>query len=318
MNPGDRLEENGTMKTLIATDGSDEATTALRTASRLLRKNRNEVEILCVAPELERLASQRKSARGEQSRAREEYRRRIANETKSILGEAEKILRTEGIEAKLLSEIGSPADVIVRLSGDYDVTVIGAAGSRHGSRAGLGSVASRVVEHSGGGVLVARSLTSADTLRVLVGVDGSLASRHALSAMTAYFNIDSAEITLIHVKETPWIHLGLDREWFDYPGEVLDKADPELQLEGELEREGEEVLEAAQEKLAKYNYSVSTQIHEGNPATEILGEAESGGYDLIVLGVGEATDAKHNMIGSVSAKVAWQAPCSVAVVRMPE
>jgi nucleotide-binding universal stress UspA family protein len=305
------------MKTLIATDGSDEATTALRTAGRLLRKSRNVVEILCVAPELERLASQGRRARGEHSRAREEYRRRIANETKSILSEGEKILRTEGIEPKSLSEIGSPADVIVRLSGDYDVTVIGASGSRHGSRAGLGSVASRIVEHSGGSVLVARNLTSADTLRVLVGVDGSLASRHALSAMTAYFNIDSAEVTLIHVKETPWIHLGLDREWFDYPGEVLDKADPELQLEGELEREGEEVLEAAQEKLAKYNYSVSTQIHEGNPATEILGEVESGGYDLIVLGAGEATDAKHNMLGSVSAKIAWQAPCSVAVVKIP-
>jgi nucleotide-binding universal stress UspA family protein len=228
-----------------------------------------------------------------------------------------KILREEGVEAKSLSAIGSPADVIVRISGDYDVTVIGAASSRHASKAGLGSVASRVVEHSGGSVLVARSLTSAETLRVLVGVDGSLASRHALSAMSAYFNIDSAEITLIHVKETPWIHLGLDREWFDYPGEVLNQADPELQLEGELQREGEEVLEAAQLKLAKYNYSVSTQIQEGNPATEILGEAESGGYDLIVLGAGDATDAKHHMLGSVSAKIAWQASCSVAVVKMP-
>ncbi|HSE36576.1 MAG TPA: universal stress protein [Blastocatellia bacterium] len=303
------------MKTLIAIDGSDEATTALRTASCLLRKSRNAIEVLCVGPELEQLVGQR--ARGVRSRAREEYRRRIATETKSILGEAEKILRAEGVEANSLSEIGSPADVIVKLAGDYDVTVIGAAGGRHGSRAGLGSVASRVVEYSAGSVLVARSLTSAETLRVLVGVDGSLASRHALSAMTAYFNIDSAEITLIHVKETPWIHLGLDREWFDYPGEVLDQADPELQLEGELQREGEEVLEAAREKLAKYNYTVSTQIQEGNPATEILGEAESGGYDLIVLGAGGATDTKHNMLGSVSAKIAWQAPCSVAVVKIP-
>jgi nucleotide-binding universal stress UspA family protein len=306
------------MKTLIAIDGSDEAKTALGTASRLLRKNRNAVEVLCVGPELERLVSHGKSARGEHSRARETYRRRIATETKSILGEAEKILRTEGVGAKLLSEIGSPADVIVRLSGDYNVTVIGASSSRHGSRAGLGSVASRVVEHSAGTVLVARSLTSAESLRVLVGVDGSLASMHAISAMAAYFNIGSAEITLIHVKETPWIHLGLDREWFDYPGEVLDQADPELQLEGELQREGEEVLETAQEKLAKYDYSVSTQIHEGNPATEILGEAERGGYDLIVLGGGDAMDTQHHMLGRISAKIAWQAPCSVAVVRMPE
>ena len=39
------------MKTLIATDGSNEATAALRTATRLLRRRDNEVHVLCVAPE---------------------------------------------------------------------------------------------------------------------------------------------------------------------------------------------------------------------------------------------------------------------------
>jgi len=246
------------------------------------------------------------------------YRRRITRETKAILDDAAKILRTEGVEAKLFSEIGSPTDVIVKLAEGYDVTVVGAAGRSHPAFAGLGSVASRVVEHAAGMVLVARELASSDRLRVLVGLDGSLASRHALSAMTAYFEIDSAEITLIHVKETPWIHLGLDREWFDSPGDVFDQADPEIQLEGELEREAEEVLEDAQARLAKYNYSVLTRIEEGNPATEILGEAESGQYDLIVLGAADAMDSKHTMIGSVSARVAWQAPCSVAVVKLRE
>lgn len=303
------------MKTLIATDGSKEATIALRTASRLLRRSRNEVEVLCVAPQLYRSAGQEKGGPGRPSRVSEKYRRRIARETKAILDEAKNILMGEGVDAKVLSEIGSPADVIVKLAEDYEVTVIGAAGRNHPAGAGLGSVASRVVEHAGGLVLVARELTSGDRVRVLLGLDGSLASRHAMSAMTAYFAIDSAEITLIHVKETPWIHLGLDREWFDSPGDALDQADPEILLEVELQREAEEVLEDAQARLSKYNYSVLTQIEEGNPATEILGEAESGGYDLIVLGAADAMDTKHTMLGSVSAKIAWQAPCSVAVVK---
>lgn len=50
--------------------------------------------------------------------------------------------------------------------------------------------------------------------------------------------------------------------------------------------------------------------------TEILGEAENGQYDLIILGAAGATDAKHNVPGSVSSKVAWQATCSVAVVKL--
>jgi hypothetical protein len=78
--------------------------------------------------------------------------------------------------------------------------------------------------------------------------------------LTAYFDIDSAEVTLMHVKETPWIHLGLDREWFDSPEDVFDQADPEVQLEGELQREAENLLEEGQSRLAKYNYSVLTQI----------------------------------------------------------
>jgi nucleotide-binding universal stress UspA family protein len=303
------------MKTLIATDGSQEATTALRTASRLLRKSRNEFKVLCVAPALVRPMGRGKETRAKASHAAKEYRRRITQETSSILDEAAKILRAEGIEAKLFSEIGSPTDVILKLAEDYDVTVVGAAGRNHPAFAGLGSVATRVVEHAAGMVLVAREPASSDRLRVLVGLDGSLASRHALSAMTAYFDIDSAEITLMHVKETPWIHLGLDREWFDSPGDVFDRVDPEIQLEGELEREGENLLEDAQAKLANYNYSVLTRIEEGNPANEILGEAEGGQYDLIVLGATDASDSKHTIIGSVSAKVAWQAPCSVAVVK---
>ncbi|MFY9608836.1 MAG: universal stress protein [Blastocatellia bacterium] len=306
------------MKTLIASDGSQEATTALRTASRLLRKSRNAFEVLCVAPQLDSPLGQGKGSRGKGSQALEEYRRRITRKTKAILDDADKILRAEGVEAKLFSEIGSPTDVIVTLAADHEVTVVGAAGRNHPAGPGLGSVASRVVEHAAGMVLVARELASGDRMRVLLGLDGSLASKHALSAMAAYFEIDSAEITLMHVKETPWIHLGLDREWFDSPRDVFDQADPEVLLEEELQREAEDLLEDAQAKLAKYNYSVMTLIEEGNPATEILGQAESGQYDLIVLGAADAMDTKHNMLGSVSAKVAWQAPCSVAVVKLGE
>jgi nucleotide-binding universal stress UspA family protein len=133
--------------------------------------------------------------------------------------------------------------------------------------------------------------------------------------MHQVFNLDSAEITLLHIKETPWIHLGLDREWFDASAAAFDTADPEIQFEFELQREAEHILEKAQDRLDNLNYSVTTMIEEGNAATEILGEAEHGDYDLIILGATGATDTKHNMLGSVSAKVAWQAPCSVAIVR---
>ena len=305
------------MKTLIATDGSQEATTALRTASRLLRNKGNEAFVLCVAPEFSGPTS------GEGSGAKREqvrlaYQRRIVKQTESILNSARQILVAEGIAASTITEFGSPAKTILRLSAECDVTVVGATGKLDRSKLGIGPVASRVVEHGTGTVLVARELTSESNWRVLLTVDGSASSRQALRAITRYFNADSLEVTVMHVVETPWVHFGLDRKLFTYPGDAFDRLDPEIQLELEMEREAGSIVEAAQEQLDGYVLGLKSIIREGNPGTEILGEAETGDYDLIVLGAAGSSDFKHQMLGSVSAKVASQAPCSVAVVKFEE
>ena len=212
-------------------------------------------------------------------------------------------------------EMGSPAEVIVRLAQEYDVTVVGAHGRHERTGPGLGPVASRVVEHAAGTVLVGRELIPGAGLRLLLAVDGSSAAGQALRTMVRYFNVASAEITLIHVVEAPWIHLGLDREWFDSPGDGLNRADPEIRLERELRLEAEEIIEEAQSLLSRFGLSATSIIEEGNPATEILGHAETGDYDLVVLGAKGLADIKHDMLGSVSTKVARHAPCSVAVVK---
>jgi nucleotide-binding universal stress UspA family protein len=305
------------MKTLIATDGSQEATTALRTASRLLRKKGNEVFVLCVAPEFSGPASLEGSA-AKRERVRLAYQRRIVKETEAILDSARQILVAEGIESSTITEFGSPAKTILRLSAECDVTIVGGTGKLDRSKLGIGPVASRIVEHGTGTSLVARELTSESNWRVLLAVDGSASSRQALRAMTKYFNADSLEVTVMHVVETPWVHFGLDRKVFDYPGDALDRLDPEIQLELEMEREAGSIVETAQEQLDGYVLGLKSIIREGNPGTEILGEAEAGDYDLIIMGAAGSSDFKHQMLGSVSAKVASQAPCSVAVVKFEE
>ena len=298
------------MKTLMATDGSDEATTALRTATRLLRRRDNEVHILCVAPEFYEPGSRKNN-----ERARDEYQRRIARETQTILERARQTLLSEGVSAKTRSETGSPAKVIVRLADDYNVTVLGATSQYDATRPGIGSVASRVVEHAPGVVLVCREPRGGSSLRILLCVDSSRASRQALSALMTYLSTESTEITLMHVVETPWVNLGLERDWFDQGGETREQMRSEIQLEEELQSEANEILEEAAEQLARHGLDVTIVIAEGNPPTEILGQAEQDEYDLIVLGASGATDMKHRMLGSVSAKVTGQASCSVAVVK---
>ena len=56
-------------------------------------------------------------------------------------------------------------------------------------------------------------------------------------------------------------------------------------------------------------------ITEGDPALEILSEAERGEYDLIVIGATGEDDLKHDLLGAVSTKVAQAALCSTLVVK---
>jgi nucleotide-binding universal stress UspA family protein len=275
-----------------------------------LRKSDNEIHVLCIAPEFYESGTQKN-----EERVRDEYKKRIARETETILERARETLLAEGVTAKTRAETGSPAKVIVRLADDYNVTVLGAISQYDTTRPGIGSVASRVVEHAPGIVLVCREPRGGSSLRILLCVDSSRASQQALSALITYLNTESAEVTLMHVVETPWVNLGLEQDWFDQGGETREQMSSEIRLEEELQSEANEIIEDAAEQLTRHGLDVTTVIAEGNPATEILGQAEQGEYDLIVLGASGATDMKHRMLGSVSAKVTGQAPCSVAVVK---
>jgi nucleotide-binding universal stress UspA family protein len=296
------------MRVLLTTDGSKEATAAMRAASRLLASEDRKVDVLYVAPEL------RVPKSG--NVARRSLQQRIAAETRRILEEAKQILAEEGIDALTLSETGSAANVIMRDAEDYDITVIGAKGRDVRSAVGLGPVASRLVEHAAGCVLVGREPPGDRGMRMLVPVDGSAGSEQALDVLSSFFDLESAEITLLHVQETLWLPNEPPAE------QSPESPDPEAaqnhQLSVELRREAEQLLAESRIRVLEHHPGVTTSIRDGNPANEILSEADQGDYDLVVVGAGGATDMKHSILGSVSAKVAWNAPCSVLVVRVQE
>jgi len=122
------------------------------------------------------------------------------------------------------------------------------------------------------------------------------------------------------VVETPWVHLGLGREWFVSPKEMIDRtgSETEVAIENELNYEAGDVIEVARMVLERHGLSATTVITEGDPALEIISEAESGGYDLIVMGATGESDLKHDILGSVSTRVAKDAPCSVFVAKFVE
>jgi nucleotide-binding universal stress UspA family protein len=307
------------MKVLLTTDGSDQATTAFRTAARLLQREDSEFDLLCVAPEFYFPKGKVGKTLKKTAGMVEAYDQRIRTEARQHLIHAQSMLATFGVEAGARVEVGSPARVITRLAAEYDITVVGAHDQYTRSKSGLGPVASRVVVAAPGAVLIGRELgEESRQWRILAAVDGSLASERALEVMASSLQIGEAEITLLSVAETPWVHLGLDREWFDYPPGFTDLDGPpsDRSFKDELQRETASVVEHARRQLERHGLSATLMITEGDPALEILSEAERGEYDLIVIGATGEGDLKHDLLGGVSTKVTQAALCSTLVVKL--
>ncbi|MFN0084788.1 MAG: universal stress protein [Blastocatellia bacterium] len=296
------------MRVLLATDGAKETTVGLQAAGRLLRNRKHQADVLCVAPEL---PVPRKQATAISAEERTAYQQRITEETGRILEAAQATLRASGIEAAPIMKIGSPAGQIARLAGEYDLTVVGARGKAATGSMGLGPVASRVVETVPGAILIAREPATERRLKILVGVDGSDALQRGLTLLTEGFDIRLAEITLLHVVETPWVQFGMDREWFAYNEGGASAS----QWQQELRLEAETLIDDARRQLADSDVSIVPIIAEGNAATEILDELESDDYDLVLVGASGKKDVKQQVLGSVSAKLIWHSPCSALVVK---
>jgi len=287
------------MKVLMATDGSKNATAALRSACHILSREDRNVDIMCVAP----------SPRGDNHVNPDRLRRRAAR----ILDSARTKLAAEGVSARPVVRTGSPAGVLIVASQEYDVTVV-AAESHGNGWVGLGPVATRVAEHANTTVLVARQDCRDSGVRVLAAVDGTDRSLRALDTMTSLLDLSEADVTLVHVIEIPWMHAGPDQEWIGYEEETEERIDPQAQCQRGCEYDAEGILEKARERLPART-AVSTLVYRGLPADEILSEAATGDYDLVMMSASGLTDLKHQILGSVSSKVAFNAPCSVLLVR---
>jgi len=75
---------------------------------------------------------------------------------------------------------GLPSAVLVRASGPTALTVVGSHGHARPSGVLLGSVSQHVARHAAGPVVVVREPVNPRAERIVVGMDGSAASTHAL------------------------------------------------------------------------------------------------------------------------------------------
>jgi nucleotide-binding universal stress UspA family protein len=80
------------------------------------------------------------------------------------------------------------------------------------------------------------------------------------------------------------------------------------------ERAGK-VVEAEAARHADAAVEIRTKTATGDPASMLVAEAESGSYDLLVVGNKGMTGASRFFLGSVPNKVSHHIPCALLIVR---
>lgn len=145
--------------------------------------------------------------------------------------------------------------------------------------------------------------------KILVAFDGSQSADRALDFALDLAEKYSAEIMILNVFDVPNPSLVMR-------GMVFAPESTEKYIE-ELRGSHGKILLEAFKKSKKFSpkIKVSKKLLEGRPADKIVETAREEGFDLIVLGSRGLGGIKEVFLGSVSDRVADEAPCPVLIVK---
>lgn len=210
------------------------------------------------------------------------------------------------------AEADSPAWAVIRKADEWkpDLIVMGARGhSVFGGRLILGSISQRVLYEAHCSVRIARGpgRNTDRPIRFLIGVDNSSDSKAAVEAVCNRSLPAGTEVGLLGVVDTvmavtpnpsepsvmKWIEVGDKNNWDQV----------------------REIFEPSARKLRSAGLRAEVFIRRGNPADQILEEADTWGADCIFVGAKGIRGIDRLLLGSVSSAVSARAHCSVEVVR---
>jgi len=206
----------------------------------------------------------------------------------------------------------SPAWALIRTADQWnpDLIIMGARGhSVFGGRLILGSISQRVLYEAKCSVRIARasSKNANDPVRILIGMDQSSDSNAALDVVCSRNWPKGSEAGVLAVVDTvmpiksesagpaamKWIEVDDEKNWDQV----------------------REIFEPSAEKLRRVGLHAEVLVRRGNPADEILDEANTWGADCIFVGAKGTRGIDRLLLGSVSSAVSARAHCSVEVVR---
>ncbi len=221
-----------------------------------------------------------------------------------LLAEALGLARDAGVDAGGFVLPDSPAHALVEASAEADFLVVGSRG--HGTFAGLllGSVSRQVATHAKCSSVIVRPAADPQSRDIVVGVDGSQPSLHALD-----FAFDEADrrgmrLRVLHTWDVPPVGAITGVPTFSPPEFIRDLKNSEARL----------ISEALAGHGDRYpDVEVSEELEQGGPV-QVLTEASEHAA-MVVVGSRGRGGFLGLLLGSVSHGIAHHAHCSVAVIR---
>lgn len=138
---------------------------------------------------------------------------------------------------------------------------------------------------------------------ILVAVDGSENSRRALLEAKEYGEAFGGDITILSVVK-PMV-----------PGHYSYLKPPTPEDNEVLENASKFILKEALQEFVDYTGEVEAKLRRGNPADEILREAEEEDYDLIIMGSRGLGVFSRSFLGSVSDKVVHHTETDILIIK---
>lgn len=137
--------------------------------------------------------------------------------------------------------------------------------------------------------------------KILVAIDGSENSKRALIQAKEHAVCTGARVTIITVVK-PRVRYAAITYQASSAADLLELAD-------------EKILKKALKVFDDFTGQVDTELKQGDPADEIIKEAENGDYDLIIMGSRGLGAFSRSILGSVSNKVLNHVKRNVLIIK---
>ena len=274
---------------MVATDFSLHSRDALQMAVFLAKEYRSEIFLIHIIPETRGLKIDRDEIK------------RIGT---GKLKEMKKDLQKKGISVEeTILRFGAPFERIIEHADELDANLIVVGSGKKRKKYPLGTTAERVMHYADKPVLTVKPGTRPPIQKIVCPVDFSGASRRSLINAIHLSRALGAHLTVLTVYESVLSGL-FGPTW-----------KPKGVTEEDRVKRYQDHYDGFLRGFESEKFTWKKVFRRGRPHEEILREIRKGGADLLVMGSQGKAGLSRLLLGSTTARVVREMPCSVITLK---